>query len=403
MIKYPAVPVITYHSIGIVEPRWQWNYLTCPYEVFENHLKYMKKAGFHAISLQQLYDYMKKGAKLPKNPVVLTFDDGYLDNWVFAYPLLKKYGFKGTIFVSPEFIDPRCITRKNLANVWDREVEISELQTTGYLSWEELKKMEEEGVMDTQSHTMTHTWYPVSSKVIDFRHPGDPYIWITWNNNPSKKPYLQIDDEALIEYGEPVYEYGRAIVVKRYFPDEELKEQIIEYVKKKGKAFFNSKDWRNELFKIMKMTESERKLNDAYETDEEYEERIYYELQKSKEIIEKKLSKEVKFLSWPGDAVIPKALKISFEVGYAASTAGSDINNIRKHMRNTYGGDPSRINRVYPVLYWDGVEAPGSIIKYMNGPFLLLLLRNFQGGRTVRVISRLILAAARITHTLRMK
>ena len=54
--------------------------------------------------------------------------------------------------------------------------------------------MEEEGLVDIQSHSMTHTWYPKSDKIIDFRHPNDPYFWMTWNDNIDEKPYLQFDN-----------------------------------------------------------------------------------------------------------------------------------------------------------------------------------------------------------------
>lgn len=67
----------------------------------------------------------------------------------------------------------------------------------GYLSWEELKIMEEEMVFDVQSHSMTHTWYPSSEKVTDFRHQNDPYFWMTWNDNIEKKPNLQVDKKKI--------------------------------------------------------------------------------------------------------------------------------------------------------------------------------------------------------------
>jgi len=396
MTKNPvSVPVIMYHSIGIPNRNWQWNFLTCPYEVFESQLKWMKKKRFHTISLQQLYDYMNEGIRLPENPVVLTFDDGYLDNWVFAYPLLKKYGFKGTIYVNPEFVDPRNIIRKNLEDVYNGIEKIENLETTGYLSWAELKEMEKEGIMDIQSHTMSHTWYPTSDKIIDFRHPGDSYIWMTWNNNQLKKPYLQIDDEKLVNYGEPVYQHGRAIGIKRYFPDENLKEFLVNYVKGKGgKDFFRSKNWREELFGVVRRYRDKNQINGRFETEEEYEERIYYELQKSKEILEGKLNKEVKFLCWPGGAVTDKALKMASEIGYISSTVGKDIKRGRKYLKNKYGESPSRINRKSAVLYWDGIEGFGSKVKYKNGFYFVLSLYRFQGRKLVALISLLTLAAA---------
>lgn len=204
-----SVPVVMYHSVGIHNKKWKSRYLNCPYPIFESHLKWMKRTGFKTISLKDLYLHMKENKKVPKNSVVLTFDDGYLDNWVFVYPLLKKYGFKGTIYVNPDFVDRRKIVRDNLESVWSGDVNLNKLQDSGYLSWEELKIMDEEGYMDVQSHTMTHTWYPKSSKIIDFRHPQDPYLWMTWNNFPELKPYLWSDREELIFYGQPVYENDR--------------------------------------------------------------------------------------------------------------------------------------------------------------------------------------------------
>ena len=369
MIKNPAVPVIMYHSIGIPNKNWRWTYLTCHYKTFEEHLKWMKIMGFHSVSLQQLYTYTAEGRKLPKNPVALTFDDGYVDNWVFAYPLLKKYGFKSTIFVSPEFVDQRNVMRKTLENVYNDEVELNDLETVGYLSWREMKVMEED-IMDVQSHTMTHTWYPNNNIIIDFRHPGDSYIWMTWNDNPEKKPCLQIDDKEFVNYGEPVYQHGRAIGIRRFFPDENLKTYLKGFVKEKGRGFFRSKNWREKLFKVVEKYKRENRFDERFETEEEYEERIYYELQKSKEIIEDKLSKEVKFLSWPGGAVTDKALKTASEVGYILSTYSSkEISACYKNLKNN-GKDPSRIKRMGSTLYWNE-----KIAIYLPPPLLLLKLK----------------------------
>lgn len=351
MIKNPAVPVIMFHSIGIPNKKWPWNYLTCHYKVFERYLKWLKIIGFHSVSLQRLYTYRVEGKKLPKNPFALTFDDGYVDNWIFAYPLLKKYGFKGTIFVSPEFVDPRNVTRKNLENVRNGEAEVNDLETLGYLSWRETKVMEEEDIMDIQSHTMTHTWYPANSIIIDFRHCGDSYVWMTWNDNQEKKPYLQLDNDEFVNCGEPVYQHGRAIGIRRFFPDENLKTYLKDYVKEKGRGFFRSKNWREKLFRIAGKYNRENRLDERFETEQEYEERIYYELRESKRVIEDKLNKEVKFLAWPGGAVTDKALKVASEVGYISSTYPSKKIGARyKNLKNN-SEDPW-IRRIGLTRYW---------------------------------------------------
>jgi hypothetical protein len=384
MIKNPAVPVIMYHSIGIPNNKWRWNFLTCHYKVFEGYLKWMKIMRFHSVSLQQLYTYRAEGRKLPKNPVVLTFDDGYVDNWVFAYPLLKKYGFNGTIFVNPEFVDPRNVIRKNLENVHNGEVEVDDLETLGYLSWGEMKVMEED-TMDIQSHTMTHTLYPNNNIIIDFRYPGDSYIWMTWNGNVEKKPYLQIDNEEFVNYGEPVYQHGKAIGVRRFFPDENLRVYLKDYVKEKGRGFFRSENWREKLSRIAEKYKHENRLDERIESEKEYEERIYYELGDSKRIIENRLSKEVKFLAWAAGAVTDKALKIASEVGYISSTYSSREKSARyKNLKNNLE-DPSRIRRIglgsyckteQRACYWN--ERTGI---YLPPPILILKLKAIVGKR----------------------
>ena len=52
------VPVLMYHSVGIPNNRWNWNYLTCPFELFENQLRTLKKNGYKSIGLPDLYNYI---------------------------------------------------------------------------------------------------------------------------------------------------------------------------------------------------------------------------------------------------------------------------------------------------------------------------------------------------------
>ena len=373
-----------HHTIGCPNKQWKRFHLTCPYRVFESQLKWMKNKNFHTISLKQLYDYMNEGINIPKNSVVLTFDDGYLDNWVFAYPLLKKYGFMGTIYVNPEFVDIRNICRKTLQDIWDKEIEMDQLETIGFLSWPEMREMVKEGVMDIQSHAMTHNVYFKNNTIVDFRHPGDSYIWMTWNNNPNKKPYLQADNPELISYGEPIYEYGPALEVNRYFPDENLSKYLITYVKEIGvKNFFLYPDWKKRLLEITESYKKENILNDKFETEEEYLKRIRYELKESKEIIEKRLNIGVNFLCWPNGGATKKAVEISKEVGYISSTMARDIrNDVRREIKNTFGDDPSRITRIGSGLSWD---------QYKNGLLFILSLYTFQERKIIAPISKVIL------------
>ena len=123
------VPVLMYHSIAYEKN----NPVRLPVKRFEEHLKYLKDNGYYTITLTELYGYLMKDIPVPEKSIVLTFDDGYEDNYTDMFPILKKYNFKATIFVITSSIDkdPNNMTSKQLL------------------------EMEKYGV-DIESHTVNH-------------------------------------------------------------------------------------------------------------------------------------------------------------------------------------------------------------------------------------------------------
>lgn len=370
-----SVPVLMYHSIGMPNKKWHWNYLTCPYQIFEKQLKWLKKNEFHTIHLNELYEYIFNHGKIPKRSIVLTFDDGYADNWIFAYPLLKKYDYKGTVFVNPEFVDQRNIKRLRL----DQTDNIEKLEKLGFLSWQEIQEMEIDGSIDIQSHAMTHTHYPISDKIIDFRNPRDSYIWLTWNSNVKEKPNLQVDNYKLKKLGEPVYEMNTSLRYKRFFPDRNLRYTLVEYVKKNGSTkFFNNPTWKKELIEQAEKYKKNNILTERFENKKELKERIYQELKQSKEILSENLNKKIEFLCWPEGSASEIGCKIAREIGYKMTTAAKDIPRLRKNIPNSPILKIDRIRRFSPVLNWNGIEGFNAKIIYMNGFWLGVLILCFR-------------------------
>jgi peptidoglycan/xylan/chitin deacetylase (PgdA/CDA1 family) len=74
-------------------------------ERFESHLQYLKDAEYRVIALDDLLDYLARGQPLPEKSVILTFDDGYADNYTYAFPLLRKYGMIGHFFIITDFVN----------------------------------------------------------------------------------------------------------------------------------------------------------------------------------------------------------------------------------------------------------------------------------------------------------
>lgn len=121
------VLVLCYHKID----DWEDPLSVFP-EEFDAQIHHLKENNYHSITPDQLADYLKKKTSLPPRPVLITFDDGYEDNYKNAYPILKKYGFHGTIFII-----------------------VNSVGRPGYLTWEQAKEMSRNGI-SIQSHTMNH-------------------------------------------------------------------------------------------------------------------------------------------------------------------------------------------------------------------------------------------------------
>ncbi|WP_081923290.1 polysaccharide deacetylase family protein [Clostridium amazonitimonense] len=123
------IPVLMYHSVK--EKKTSEVVLTK--KTFDKQLKYLKTNGFKTLTLDELYDYIKNGKEIPRKSVVLTFDDGYKDNYEIVYPLLKQYGFKATIFVQTNKID----------------------KDKHFLTTEQIKELAKSGI-EIGSHTVSH-------------------------------------------------------------------------------------------------------------------------------------------------------------------------------------------------------------------------------------------------------
>lgn len=127
------IPVLMYHSINF-DPKYPTNQVRIPKDKFAAQMKWLHDNEYHTLTMDELYKAVENREPVPEKSVVLTFDDGYEDNYQNAYPILREYGFKATIFM---------IT----AEIGDDK--------NGYLTAEELKTMQQNGI-DIECHTVHH-------------------------------------------------------------------------------------------------------------------------------------------------------------------------------------------------------------------------------------------------------
>ncbi|MBM4424350.1 MAG: polysaccharide deacetylase family protein [Chloroflexi bacterium] len=130
-------PILMYHHVGPLpdEPDQIRIGLTVLPANFGAQLKFLKQRGYESIDFYQLYYAITLGWALPKKPVVFTFDDAYADIYDYALPIMRAYGYTGTVFVPTQFIDE------------GRE---------GYMTWDQLMELRDAG-WRLEPHTKTHT------------------------------------------------------------------------------------------------------------------------------------------------------------------------------------------------------------------------------------------------------
>ena len=368
------ITVLTFHSVVNHVDNRPWAFLSTSVNAFEKTLKYLKKKKYQTITLKELYEWKQKGVDDGVKRVLIHFDDGFLDNYTIAYPMLKKYGFKATVFISPDFVDPRPIVRElqyenilagktvEMENVW------------GYMSWEELKIIDAEGVIDVQAHAMTHTWYPCEGVLADWHHPNDSYYWLAWNKNPAIKPFwLTQYDETAVDFGYPVFKYAKSISGKRFIPSDEVVEFCKSYYEE---HVVNSnpeekQDHLNSVNNILKEKFAENL--GTYESDDQFRQRLETELVASKKIDEEKLGKKIEFLAWPGGAVSSLAYDVAREAGYISWTAkGKPYNELTDSLET-----------IYRVGGWSGIKIKSRPNLFIEWLFIKMQLHRAKGPKNL--------------------
>jgi peptidoglycan/xylan/chitin deacetylase (PgdA/CDA1 family) len=96
-----TVPILLYHRID-VSPINSRYYV--PPEKFEAQMKLLHDWGYTSITTTMLIKAITEGAELPPRPFLLTIDDGNLDNYLNAFPIMQKYGFTGTLYLVSNYV-----------------------------------------------------------------------------------------------------------------------------------------------------------------------------------------------------------------------------------------------------------------------------------------------------------
>jgi hypothetical protein len=290
------IPVVEYHSINDNQKSYPLGGLSFFTKELIAHLRFFQDAGFECITLTELLQRGLEGKVGSERLIVLTFDDGFLDNYLIAADILREFKAKGTIFVNPGHASTSPA----------RSLE-EEPKAWGNLNFEEMRFLERSGIFEIQSHTLSHADVFLSDRLIDFYTPDKfrLYYWLIWKLFPDTCSEWNGDVtrySCLIPSGYPIFEYGRALRGKEFIPSSVFVDRCVQLYQVKG------------LQCLADLQSYPGK--GKYELEGAYAHRVEEQIVQSKCILERELSKCIECICFPGNVYSNLLLSRAQAAGY---------------------------------------------------------------------------------------
>jgi peptidoglycan/xylan/chitin deacetylase (PgdA/CDA1 family) len=154
-IDYNCPRILMYHMVSSHKKNTKFNGLRVEPIEFEKQIKYLVKNNWNFFTMSEL---VEEKNNLPEKSIAITFDDGYEDNFTNAFPLLKKYGVKATIYIVVDRHGREWSSKRKEKN------NNGELKNESKLLDEQIIELIDSGLIEIASHTMTHDNLPALNK-----------------------------------------------------------------------------------------------------------------------------------------------------------------------------------------------------------------------------------------------
>jgi peptidoglycan/xylan/chitin deacetylase (PgdA/CDA1 family) len=204
---FRSLPVLMYHSISP-----QPSDTNVAPEIFEKHCAALAGAGWRALSLAEAEAYFLEDRLLPFKSCLMTFDDGYWDNWLIAAPLLERYGLRGAIFPVLSLLEKEEGLRAPESAPAAKPLIFrmgQRVREERFCSVAELCEMARRGTLTPAPHSLRHERVAVGPKFRGLLRPGRERGWF------SMPAYGVV-------WGMPDFVLGHALTTRAFWPSEEL-------------------------------------------------------------------------------------------------------------------------------------------------------------------------------------
>lgn len=146
-----SVSVLMYHHV-----LKKGGFIASSVEDFASQMRFLAEVGYKTLTMSEFIAYKKGELAVPKKSVLITFDDGWKDNYVYAYPILREFGLRASIFLVTQWIERASMRRGEFIELTHQEYKKAAPQRPQdvFLSLDEIAAMRD--VFDFHSHTHTH-------------------------------------------------------------------------------------------------------------------------------------------------------------------------------------------------------------------------------------------------------
>lgn len=287
-------------------------------ELLDAQCAHLKKHGWRAISLAEAEDCLVRNKRIPRKACLFTFDDGYLDTYVYAEPILRAHGFHGVVFPVLNLVEKGTELRpdmRDLAAHPEQETQLRDVNATrlvlrsGYrvrnirfCNWEELRHMREKGNMDAAPHSEQHD--RVVSR-LDFRHfYHGQGAWGFFAVTPYSPPL-----------GMPMFYTDYALSTRGYKVNPDLFSLVKDMVPQEPKAaqaFLREPGQRQKLVKAIRSLP----ILGTRESEEEFRARVFTMFTNCRERFAKELGVTPLSFCWPWGAYCQESIEEAERAGF---------------------------------------------------------------------------------------
>ena len=308
-----SLPVFMYHSVSRQSGR-----LALSPELLDEQCRYLKIQGWRGISLEEAENCLLRGKKIPRKACLLSFDDGYLDNYVYAEPVLRAYGHHGVIFPVVDLLEDRqglLPNQDDLTEHPELATQLGDLHTPviafrsrhrvrniRFCNWQELRRMRENGVMDAAPHSLGHARVISGLEFTDFF------------KNQGRRGFFAVSPYAP-PWGMPMFPTEHALATRGYIVNPalfKLVREIVPQTNKEAGAFLNEPAQRDMLLKAIKGLPSLGRR----ETEEEFRTRLAAEFTACRERFAANLGVTPVSFCWPWGDYCQESIEEAEEAGF---------------------------------------------------------------------------------------